>query len=230
MSLEKGWRAVSLDDVEAVPWQGTELVWRPLRQALGTRIAGISAYTAERAGQEVVEGHVEAESGRGQEELYIVLRGRARFTLDEEQLDAPAGTFVLVQPGTYRRAVAAEPQTAVLALGGPATFEPSASEWIERARPHARTDPQRAREIVDELKAAKPDSPGVQIAEALLKLAANDRKAAQEILTALLQSEPALEAPLAADPDLGPLVAGPDHGASRSPWRSPRGRGRPGTA
>jgi hypothetical protein len=208
--VEKGWTAVSLDDVEAVPWEGTELVWRPLRHALGTRIVGMGAYTADRAGQEVVEGHDEGGDGRGHEEVYVVLRGRARFTLGDEQLDAPAGTFVLVRPGTYRRAVAQEPGTAVLALGGPATFEPSASEWIERARPHARTDPQRAREIVDELKAVKPGSPGVQIAEALLKLAANDRKAAQEILTALVQSEPALKKPLAADPDLGPLVAGPD--------------------
>jgi hypothetical protein len=208
--VEKGWTAVSLDDVEAVPWEGTELVWRPLRHALGTRIVGMGAYTADRAGQEVVEGHDEGGDGRGHEEVYVVLRGRARFTLGDEQLDAPAGTFVLVRPATYRRAVAQEPGTAVLALGGPATFEPSASEWIERARPHARTDPQRAREIVDELKAVKPGSPGVQIAEALLKLAANDRKAAQEILTALLKSEPALKAPLAADPDLGPLVAGPD--------------------
>lgn len=210
---EKGWRAVALDDVEAVPWQGTELMWRPLRHALGTRIAGVNAYTADRAGQEVVEGHVEAEDGRGQEELYIVLEGRARFTLDGEELDAPAGTFVLVAPETHRRAVAVQPGTAVLALGGPATFEPSASEWIERARAYASTDPERARRIVDELKAAKPGSPGVQIAEALLALADNDQKAAEEILAALMRSEPALKQPLANDPDLGPLTAGPDQGS-----------------
>src|SRR4051812_26613988 len=208
--MEKGWRAVALDEVEAVPWQGTALTWRPLRHALGTRIVGMGAYTADRAGQEVVEGHDEDGDGRGHEEVYAVLSGRARFTLGGAELDAPAGTFVLVRPGTYRRAVAAEPGTAVLALGGPPAFEPSASEWIERARAYARTDPERATRIIDELKAVMPSSPGVAIGEALLALAREDRKTAQEILAALLDREPALREPLAADPDLGPLTAGPD--------------------
>jgi len=77
-----GWKVVALDDVEAVPWLGGELQWRPLRQALGTRIVGMAAYTATRAGQEVVEAHAESAGGRGHEEVYVVLRGRALFTLD----------------------------------------------------------------------------------------------------------------------------------------------------
>ena len=36
--MANGWTVVALDDVEAVPWAGTELEWRPLRKALGTRI------------------------------------------------------------------------------------------------------------------------------------------------------------------------------------------------
>jgi hypothetical protein len=202
------WRAVALDDVETVPWQGTELSWRPLRQALGTWIVGMAAFTAERAGQEIVEGHVEDDGGRGHEEVYVVLRGRARFTLDGSELDAPAGTFVCAAAQVHRRAVAVEPGTAVLALGGPPTFEPSASEWIERARPHVRTDPDRARAIVDELRAVKPASPGVPIAEALLALGRGDRDAARRTLAGLLDREPALARPLAADPDLGPLIPG----------------------
>jgi hypothetical protein len=70
----------------------------------------------------------------------------ATFVLDDEELDGPAGTFVVVHdPAVHRRAVAADPGSAVLALGGPPTFEPSASEWIERARPFIRSDPARAR-------------------------------------------------------------------------------------
>ena len=45
-----GWKAVALDEVEAVPWRGTELVWHPVRSALGTRIVGMGGYTAERVG------------------------------------------------------------------------------------------------------------------------------------------------------------------------------------
>jgi hypothetical protein len=51
-----GWTLVALDDVEAVPWAGTELEWRPLRSALDTRIVGMAVFTAERPGQELIEG------------------------------------------------------------------------------------------------------------------------------------------------------------------------------
>jgi hypothetical protein len=116
-----------------------------VRSALGTRIVGMSGYTADRPGQVVIEGHTESEDGLHHEEVYVVLRGRATFTLDGTELDAPAGTFVAVtDPTVHRRAVGAEPGTAVLALGALPTFVPSDSEWIERARPHLRSDPDRA--------------------------------------------------------------------------------------
>src|SRR6185437_11858272 len=104
--MSDGWTAVHVDDVEAVPWQDTDLVWQPLRHALGTHVAGLAAFTAERAGQTVVEPHRESADGRGHEELYVVLRGRATFTLDGEALDAPAGTLVRVGPAVHRGAVA----------------------------------------------------------------------------------------------------------------------------
>ena len=117
----------------------------------------MGAYTAAAVGQAVVEGHREAGDGRGHEEVYVVLRGRATFTLDGTDLDAPAGTFVVVSdPSVHRRAVAAEADTAVLALGGPPTFEPSPSEWVERARPLAATDPARARALLAEALAMRP--------------------------------------------------------------------------
>src|SRR4051812_25622317 len=131
-----GWKALDIDAIEAGPWRGTQPVWRRVRQALGTRIVGIGGYTAERAGQVVIEGHTEAEDGMGHEEVYIVLRGRATFTLDGAELDAPAGTFVAVNdPGVHRRAVAAEPGTAGLPLRGAPGFSPAASRGVERGPP-----------------------------------------------------------------------------------------------
>jgi quercetin dioxygenase-like cupin family protein len=198
-----GWTAIRLDELEAIPWPGTELTWRPVRHPLGARIVGMGAFTAERAGQEVVEAHRESEGGMGHQEVYVVLRGRATFTLDGEALDAPAGTFVRVEPEVHRHAVAAEPGTAVLALGGRPEFEPSSSEWIERARPHIRSDPARARAIVDDLRAQRPDSPGIPIAEALLAAGAGDGAAARAALSAV---DPRYRAALRADPDLGPFL------------------------
>jgi quercetin dioxygenase-like cupin family protein len=198
-----GWKAVRLDDVEAIGWPYAPLTWRPVRSAVGGRIVGMGAFTADRAGDEVVEAHRESEGGMGHEEIYVVLRGRATFTLDGAELDAPAGTFVRVEPQVHRHAVAAEDGTAVLALGGPPTYEPSSSEWIERARPHIRSDPARAAAIVQDLREARPDSPGLPIADALLATGRGDEAAARE---ALSRVESRYREALRADPDLGPLV------------------------
>jgi len=166
----------------------------------------MAAFTAERSGQELVEAHAETAGGLGHEEVYVVLRGCALFTLDGVQREVEAGTFVAVAPHVHRHAVATEPHTAVLALGGPPTFEPSASEWIERARPHVHSDPRRAQAIVDELRAARPDSAGIEIAEALLAVGRGERRVAREIIAALIAREPGLARPLADHPDLGPLL------------------------
>jgi mannose-6-phosphate isomerase-like protein (cupin superfamily) len=206
MQLGSGWKVVQIDEVESRPWQHTELAWLPLREALGTRIVGMAAFTADRVGQELIEGHDEGQDGRGHEEVYVVLRGRATFVLDGREVDAPAGTLVRVEPGVHRRAVAAEPGSAVLALGGPPTFEPSASEWIERARPFVRSDPAKARQIVDELRSVKPESPGVAIAEALLAIGEREDGLARRILHTVLGEEPGLRPTLERDPDLGPLL------------------------
>src|SRR3954453_17877740 len=109
--------------------------WHPIRPLLGVRAMGVSAYSAHEAGETVVEPHDEASDGRGHEELYVVLSGAARFSVGGEEVDARPGTLVLVRPGTHREAVATEPDTLVLAVGGPPTFEPAGSEWLGRAGP-----------------------------------------------------------------------------------------------
>ena len=74
------------------------------------------------------------------EELYVVLRGRATFTLDGEEVDAPAGTLVYVHdPAVARMAVPAEPDTAVLAISGTPGLDYRVATW-ERTN----IDPQRS--------------------------------------------------------------------------------------
>jgi hypothetical protein len=143
----------------------------------------------------------------GHEEVYVVLRGRALFTLDGEELEAGAGTFVLVEPQVRRSAVALEADTAVLAIGGPPDYSPAGGEWIERARALMRTDPEAARAVLDELRAERPSSRAVEIGEALFSFVAEgDEEAARAQLAELLDREPDLREPLGADPDLGPLL------------------------
>jgi quercetin dioxygenase-like cupin family protein len=119
-------RVIALDEIEALPGPDT-LTWRPVRRTLGFRAFGTNAYTAARAGDDVVEPHTEDDH----EELYFVFRGRARFILDGEEVDVPAGSYVhLPDPSVHRHAVALEDGTTVMSFGGPPNFEPS--EWEER--------------------------------------------------------------------------------------------------
>jgi quercetin dioxygenase-like cupin family protein len=89
--------------------------WRPVRQRFGIKSFGVNAWTGHAAGDRIVNEHDEAGED---EELYLVLRGRADFELDGERRDAPAGTLVFVRPGVTRTAFAEEAETTILAIGG----------------------------------------------------------------------------------------------------------------
>lgn len=89
--------------------------WAPLRAQLGVQAFGINAWTRG-AGERLVGEHTEERSGH--EELYLVLAGRATFTVDGEERDAPTGTAILVAPTEQRSAVAVEDGTTMLVVGG----------------------------------------------------------------------------------------------------------------
>jgi mannose-6-phosphate isomerase-like protein (cupin superfamily) len=130
-------RTLRIDELDPIEVAG--LRWHPVRHALGVRGFGVNAYSAA-AGEDVVEEHTEADDdGRGHQEMYVVLTGHARFDIDGEEVEAPAGTFVfLPDPSSRRHAVAREDGTTVLALGGEpgVPYEVSAWEWRFRAQPH----------------------------------------------------------------------------------------------
>ena len=107
-----------------VPVAGT--IFRPIRKPLGVTAFGINAYTGEKAGDLVIEPHDETGAGSGKhEELYVVMTGAARFVVAGEEIDAEAGSFVLVQPDQHRVAHAAQDDTTVLVIGGkPGTAGP----------------------------------------------------------------------------------------------------------
>jgi tetratricopeptide (TPR) repeat protein len=110
-----GYQVVRLDEIEELE-DGRE-PWRPVRHHLGITSFGINSWTARAAGDRIINEHDEA-GPSGDEELYLVLRGHARFELDGKDLDAPAGTLVFVPPGVKRTAFAAEAGTTILAIGG----------------------------------------------------------------------------------------------------------------
>jgi hypothetical protein len=112
-------RMLRIGDIEPISILDEELEWRPIRRTLGIQAFGINAYTAN-ADELVVEEHDETGAGAGHhEELYVVVTGRATFTVDGKSFDAPMGTLVFLDDPKERRAArAVEDGTTVLAIGG----------------------------------------------------------------------------------------------------------------
>jgi hypothetical protein len=187
-----------------VPGPGT-LTWRPVRLTLGIEAFGTNAYTAEEAGVDVVEPHTESPE-LGHQELYFVASGRARFILDGEEHDAPAGTYVFVpDTATHRHAIAEEPSTTVLSFGGPPTFKPSAWEWTFRASHLKKTDPDAARKLLEEGLEAWPESPSLFYELGCWEAVQGNKEAALDALATALQREPRLREYLETDDDLSSL-------------------------
>ena len=90
---------------------------RAVRHHFGITAFGVNAWTGRDAGDRIINEHDESEPDSN-EELYLVLRGRAVFELDGDRVVAPAGTFVFARPGVKRTAFAEEPETTIIALGG----------------------------------------------------------------------------------------------------------------
>ncbi len=105
------WSAASLDEIAAEQWP----YWAPIRHHFGITTFGINAWRGAE-GDEVIKRHDESESRSP--ELYLVLSGRATFTIGGDDVDAPTGTLVYIRdPAVERVAFAKEDGTVVLSLG-----------------------------------------------------------------------------------------------------------------
>lgn len=125
----QGWRRARLSDIPALGlaadrsyWRqwardpGYPRTWRSIRHHLGISGFGVNAVEAE-AGEELVVPHDEVAFG-GQEELYLVLRGRARFVCDGEEVEVGEGELLYVRPEVRREARALETPTVLFMVGG----------------------------------------------------------------------------------------------------------------
>ena len=179
-------KVARLDEIEGVPVFGT-LVWKPVRRTLGVTAFGINAYTAANAGDEVVEEHTEAQLGH--EEIYAVIAGHAVFTVDGEEVDAPAGTLVFLDdPAQKRSAIAREAGTTVLAIGGvPGQHSVSAWEYLFATLPAREAgDYETVRGMLEASIAERPDLPALHYDLACIEaLAGNRERALDELAVAV---------------------------------------------
>jgi mannose-6-phosphate isomerase-like protein (cupin superfamily) len=153
----RDYAVVSLDELERYPAMTGAPVLMPLRRLLDVRAFGINCWTAP-VGEPVIERHREPD---GDEEVYVVVRGRVRFTVDGETFDAGPATVVHVRPDTVREAIAVEPETLVLAVGAKPgeVFEPKSWEdtQIAFAEAYARGEDE-ARALLAEMLERNPEA------------------------------------------------------------------------
>lgn len=184
--------------------------WRPIRRRFDIRAFGVNAYAPGATGR-VVEEHTE--STLGHEEIYLVLRGRARFTVDGNDHELGPGELVFVRDPSLRRgAVSLADDTIVLALGGKpgVAHEPSAWEAMFAAVPAAREG--RWDDAIRMHEEALAEQPGS--GPLLYNLACMESRGARP-LDALLHLTEAIEKDAkwaeyaAKDPDFDPIRAEP---------------------
>jgi hypothetical protein len=169
--------------------------WHPLRAELGISAFGVNAWVGD-TGDELIEPHDELGAGAaGHEELYVVVRGRARFVVDEIEHDGPAGTAVFVpDPASRRVAYGEEDGTVVLVVGAQAgeAFAPSAWEVSSLAAEFARRgDGERATGYRAESLERHPDHLHTLYNIACAEALAGDREAALDHLARAVAAEPA---------------------------------------
>jgi mannose-6-phosphate isomerase-like protein (cupin superfamily) len=88
-----------------------------LRAFLGVESFGVNAFEA-REDELLVIPHDELGEGEQNEELYVVTKGRARFTCDGEEVELSPGEVLFAKPGVKREAIALESPTMLLIVGG----------------------------------------------------------------------------------------------------------------
>jgi hypothetical protein len=100
-----------IDEMASKQWPH----WIPIRHRLGIETFGMNAYRRN-TGEGLVPEHDESASGAP--ELFYVATGHATFVVGRDEIDAPAGTCVLVSDARAKRgATAAADDTLVLAIG-----------------------------------------------------------------------------------------------------------------
>jgi quercetin dioxygenase-like cupin family protein len=124
---EEGFTIKRRDELESMEGSGN-CTWHLVRRPLELEAFGINTVEIGPGGQ--IPEH--NEEGSGQIEVFAILEGEGKFRLDGTDHEAPAGTFVRMDPGVTRTIVndSDAPLTALL-IGVPADSGYTAgSDWL----------------------------------------------------------------------------------------------------
>lgn len=209
----------SLDALEVLEIGEDRMV--AVRRALGVSSFGINAFLGPTPGHATIGEHDEVGSSAARhEELYLVVRGRATFTADGATLDGPPGTVLFVGDPTVRRgAVAAEPDTLVLVIGGAPgeVYRPGVWEFSYVAYGlDARADHAGADAVLAEGAVVHPTSARLVFDAACLAARRGDGDVALgHLVAAVALDREAVGEWAAGDPDLDTIRADPRYPLAR---------------
>ncbi len=195
-----------LDEIEEI--DDGRCPWHPVRHHFGITAFGVNAWTGRNAGDRILNEHDESEAGDSQEELYLVQRGRARFELDGERVDAPAGTFVFAAPGVERTAFAEEPDTTIIAVGATPgrAYEPTGYEiWAPLRSLYDAGEYAAVADRLREAADAHPEYPDLLYNAACCESLAGRTAAAVEQLRRAIERSERYRELAAGDSDLDPI-------------------------
>ncbi len=191
-----------LDEIEEI--SDGRAPWRPVRHHFGIKAFGINAWTGRKAGDRIINEHDEAGEHDQQEEIYFVHSGRARFELDGEQVDAPAGTFVFARPSVKRTAFAEEPGTTLVSVGARPGSAYEVHGYEVWSQLHPLFEAGKYDEVADrgrEVLAANPDYSGVAYNVACAESLAGRKEDALEHLRLAVENSDQLRKLAADDSD-----------------------------
>ena len=188
--------------------------WSPLRKRLGVESFGINAWTGHAAGDRIIPDHDEKPSGH--EELYLVSAGHAVFTVDGEEVDAPAGTVVYVRdPAVTRGASAKHKDTTVVAVGARPGDVYQPRSWEANAQIPALFDSgehEKAKEVLTKSLGKYEDNAGILYNLACAEALLGDADAALGHLKSAVEAHPDYKESAREDPDFELIRSDPRFG------------------
>lgn len=192
--------------------------WAMVRTHFDIQSFGVNAYIAEEPGIRIIEEHDElGERAGGHEELYFVSNGRATFTVDGDEIEAPAGTFVFVrEPAAKRTAVAEEAGTTILIAGGKPGEAFSPSPWERNAEGlvhFANEDYDQAAETYEKFLEERPGDAGFLYNLACAESRLGRKDSALRHLRQCVDAEERFKENATADPDFDAIRDEPEFSA-----------------
>jgi tetratricopeptide (TPR) repeat protein len=196
--------------------------WAMVRIHFGIQSFGVNATIADEPGLVVIPEHDEIGERAGRhEELYFVSEGHAVFTVNGDEIDAPAGTFVFVRdPAAKRAAVAKEASTTVIAVGGKPGEAFTPSPWERNAPALAyfgAGEYEKAVEELERLRAETPDDATVLYNLACAESLSGQHDVALEHLQRSIEIDPDFRELAGKDSDFDAIRERPQFSALTAP-------------